>query len=160
MSGGIKTSITTYREIWLLGTKHTSFKVYQIEFFFAILLNLLLTWAEKETFKTVKAVTAISSSLQDSWIQQYSIRYLVKNYPRMGTCEEPLQLITLKQSESFGLFSMTICSYKHSFFSSLILGWKKTFKVNTAAPPFPTSLVSCFLVVLLFSVPQAYVPIK
>lgn len=47
MSGGIKTSITTYREIWLLGTKHTPFKVYQIEFFFAILLNLLLTRAEK-----------------------------------------------------------------------------------------------------------------
>lgn len=157
MSGGIKTSITTYREIWLLGTEHTSFKVYQIEFFFAILLNLLLTRDEKETLKTVKAVTAISSSLQDSWIQQYSIRYLVKNYPWMGTCEKPLQLITLKQSESFGLFSMTICSYKHSFFFQSNTGLKENFQ---SEHPFPTSLVSCFLVVLLFSVPQAYVPIK
>lgn len=145
MSGGRKTSIKTYRETsgTLLGTEYTSYKVYQIEdcfgVFFAILLHFVLTQAEKETLKTVKAaVTAISISLQDNWMQQYSIKYLLKNNPWTGTCEEPLQLITLKQSESFGLSSMTICSYKYSFlfYFQSNTALKENFQSERCCPPF------------------------
>lgn len=57
MAGGIKTSIKTYRETLgtLLGTEYTSFKLNQIEYFFVILLNLLLAQAEKKTSQNCKS---------------------------------------------------------------------------------------------------------
>lgn len=144
MSGGRKTSVKIYRETsgTLLGTEYTSCKVYQIKDFFSffpILLHLVFTQDEKETLKTVKAaLTATSISLQDSWIQKDSIKYLLKNHPWMGTCEEPLQLIPLKLSESFGLSSMTICSYKYFFlfYFQSNSGLKENFQSEHCCPPF------------------------
>lgn len=168
MSGWRKISIKTYRELsgTLLGTEHTSCKVYQIEdslflfFFLAILLHLLHTQAEEETLRTVKmAFTAVSISLQDSWIQQYSTKYLFKNYPWMGTCEEPLPW----RGTHYPEVEWKLWPFQHDniltqilFSSSLILGWKKIFKVNTAAPLSCLSGVTLASCLSLFSVPQAY----
>lgn len=99
----------------------------------------LLTQGEKEALKIVKVVvTAISSSLQDSWIQQHSIKYPLKNYPWIGTGEEPLQLITLTQSESFGLSSISIYSYKYSFlfYFQSNTGLKENFQSEHCCRPF------------------------
>lgn len=107
-------------------------------------------------------ITAVSISLQDSWIQQYSTKYLLKSYPWMGTWEGPLPWRGTHYPEA----EWKLWPFQHdniliqilfSFLSSsLILDWKKIFKVNTAAPLSCLSGVMLACCLSLFSVPQAY----